>query len=410
MTDTKISEFFDKAVVLRSQIITDTLNDFMTLFCSVENECKNLQKSKAIYGINKRETFNFFEPINKYWREDFHDIVISQILDPSTKEIGDIEYLRIFCSELCGMTNFPFDDTVTVEKQAGRIDILISDRNNAIIFESKINGARDQQNQLARYYDYVTNKLKKKVLGIVYLRHLRDENKLPPFADYSPEYKDKTVLIQKLLIPIPVLDSKSENDLCHRFLDKCSEKSKKITAKIYIQQYSDLLKNLGGKSMIMNIEKELFTKLFGDATSIQMMMDIAQIWNDRYNLLYDILSKKLIEEGCFFYEDDQIRKDIDDDIFIFFELEYPDNVEGCRFLFGVESQKDKISKNIKKKFDQILRCQEYSFILSDIDCNESWCFGVYLKEKLLGPIDEVFKDLLGNYRILEEKVRKVLDE
>ena len=145
-----------------------------------------------------------------------------------------------------------------VEKQKGGIDILIHDEHNAIIIESKINNAIDQKNQLARYLRYVKNKLKKTVLAIVYIRPIYNEYKQPPLETYEIEYESETAEVRNILVPVSVIASKSENDLCRSFLDKCSRKTKNEKARVYIQQYSELLKLKGGSKMLTNVEETVF--------------------------------------------------------------------------------------------------------------------------------------------------------
>jgi hypothetical protein len=126
--------------------------------------------------------------------------------------------------------------------------MLISDKRRAIIIESKINGAVDQEDQLPRYYRYVTGVLEKEVLAVVYLRPFCDENRMPPFEDYSVGYREEAERIKKLLIPILVAAA-NHPDLCG-FLDICCGIARtNPTAEIYIRQYTELLKTLGGNDI-----------------------------------------------------------------------------------------------------------------------------------------------------------------
>jgi hypothetical protein len=284
------------------------LEKYKILLDSIEKETKELEEIQKKYGFRERSTFNFFEPLKKYWHEIFHEIILSQILNPRTKEIGNIAYLDVFTDLLHSIKedynqNIRFDKDVAVETEIGNndygyIDILISDKRRAIIIESKINGAVDQENQLARYYQYVTGVLKKEVLAVVYLRPFGDENKMPPFEYYSDEYNEEVERIKKLLIPVPVAAA-NRLDLCHGFLDICYGIARNDMAKIYIKQYSDLLKTLGGNKMTLNIEKKLFKKLFENADSARKTADIGEVWEKRWLILASLIHDALEEEQDF---------------------------------------------------------------------------------------------------------------
>jgi hypothetical protein len=283
------------------------LDEYKAILNLIGDESKELKNIRKIYGQLERSTFNFFRSIDKYWKESFHEIILMQILDPHTTEIGNLEYLYKFTELLHKINNnyiYKFDGGVKVENQigdreSGFIDILIYDDCKAIIIESKINGAEDQENQLARYYRYVKNTLKKEVLAIVYIRPMGDENKMPPLCEYSEEYKDEVEIIKKLLIPITVVDSKDQVDLCHGFLDICYDKKATAKANVFIEQYSELLKIMGENKMAMNIEKDMFKNLFADDENAAKVADIGEIWNKRRLILAAIIQDKLVEEMGF---------------------------------------------------------------------------------------------------------------
>ena len=56
--------------------LIDELEIHISLF---ENERNDLRLIRETYGELERKSFNFFESIDKYWYEAFHEIIITQI-------------------------------------------------------------------------------------------------------------------------------------------------------------------------------------------------------------------------------------------------------------------------------------------------------------------------------------------
>lgn len=114
------------------------------------------------------ENFNIFRILNVESSEvRLHSVLLAEFLNPKGSHgQGDI-YLKLFVEQL-GIHKFDtLSAKVDVEKHAGtlcqntisggRIDILLTDKNNSqIIIENKIY-AQDQENQLLRYYNYNNN-------------------------------------------------------------------------------------------------------------------------------------------------------------------------------------------------------------------------------------------------------------
>jgi hypothetical protein len=397
------------------------LDEYNVLLKLMEKESPVLSNIREVYGLLDRTTFNFFEPIDKYWFEDFHEIILTQILNPRTKEIGNIRYLHVFekllhdINENYNQDNI-FDNNVIVENQIGDeehgyIDILISDDDKAIIIESKINGAKDQDNQLARYYRYVTKVLNKKIMAIVYLRPVDDENKMPPFNDYTKEYEEDVNNINKLklLIPVSIVNRSNKIDLCHGFLDICRNIDNIDKARIYIKQYSELLKILGGKKMIMNIEKEIFKKLFGDTGSVVKTTDIGEIWDNRRKILASLIQDKLIKEKEFRPDGDEYAyKDVNDKIKLTFIYDPSYKKIGNDYVFGF-SFFEKITNQIKQDLEKILGDMGFeNFLSKEIECIEDWLVIKRLYITINKPVDEIIKNVLDMYTLLESKAMKKL--
>ncbi|MEG1899673.1 MAG: PD-(D/E)XK nuclease family protein [Bacteroidales bacterium] len=93
-----------------------------------------------------------------------HSSIIAELLNPKgSHKMGDF-FLKKFTSKFVKLSLNSSAVNVEVEKyigeiseeKGGRLDILITDKENTIIIENKIY-ATDQKNQLVRYYNYKTN-------------------------------------------------------------------------------------------------------------------------------------------------------------------------------------------------------------------------------------------------------------
>lgn len=393
----KISLFYDQ--------ILNKYKNYLKLF---EIESKELKNIRETYLQLEKETFNCFEGIEKYRREDFNDIIISQILNPDTKEIGNIKYLHIFIELLCKINENlnlkqKFIDNAKVERQIGNmehgfIDILISDKNNAIIVESKINNAPDQDNQLARYYLYVKNILKKEALAMVYIRPVYDEYKMPPFEDYSEEYRNEIENIEKILVPVSIINSKNQIDFCHGFLDICCNLNVMDKAGIYIKQYSDLLKKIGGNKMAANISKEMFKKLFGDSDSVAITNDIGEIWDDRWFILSSIIQEKLVKDMKFEPDGDRYcYKKINNNLKLAFIYDPDYKKIGDAYIIGFSY--DSINKAAKEKLKEYLNNFDSALVKfsEESDDIEDWLIVREINISLDKTIDEILNDVLQLY-------------
>lgn len=138
------------------------------------------------------ENFNIFSVIGVQRKEvRLHSAFIAELLNPQGSHgLGD-SFLVAFLENTLGKKNYSIETktaNVVVEyvigpisedgKRGGRIDILLTDKqNNAIIIENKID-ASDQENQLLRYYNYAKDK--KLSYDLIYLT--KEGNKA---SDYS---------------------------------------------------------------------------------------------------------------------------------------------------------------------------------------------------------------------------------
>jgi hypothetical protein len=414
-----IYSFLNESYILYS----NSVSCINTYFKSVEIDIQKLEDIKEKYGITERETFNFFTPIKKYWHEDFHEIILLQILNPKTPEIGCISYLNRF-SELLSEISKEYvskiilaewnEHEVVVEnqypveekngdKRKGRIDILIHDDNKAIIIESKINNAGPRDDQLARYFDYIENTVGKTVVAVAYIRPVGDEKKMPSF-EVSKRYTETIKRVEELLVPISVVNSQNQKDLCHYFLDTCCELGKNNKAKVFIQQYSDLLKNLGGKKMIKGIEKDIFKKLFEDADSIKKITAIGDVWENRYSILGALINESLKEMGFTSDGEQYTYKEITDTISLTFIYDPEWKEAKGHYIFGFSCEY--ATKEQKTDCETILKEKDFQHNLYEevvsVDGGKGHIIAKYLPLECDRPPAEIIKSVMDLYKRLEE--------
>jgi PD-(D/E)XK nuclease superfamily protein len=334
---------------------------FLSSIKTITGKIKNKREE---YKFDRELNFNIFTSVSDtYYRENFHSYILTDILNPYTEGIGNKKYLDLFIEILNKKNNkikIPkFKNDIVVVREKERIDILIHDNKNAIIIENKINNAPDQPNQLGRYFKTV----KQDVAAIVYL--ILAPGKKPDLnykndKDYSKKdyYKNIAEIKEKLII-LSVIDNKNEIDLTHDFLDKCNEitETENILAKVFIEQYSILLKHLGGKQIIMKYQQELLQKICLKKENIDIVKELVEIWKERdtlstkifINSIHDQLSKRnyVIHNGM-------IKKEINkkEKLFLVFSHDNYNNNEK-QYYFGFAKDDGKLSTNDKKILEDI---------------------------------------------------------
>ena len=149
--------------------------------------------------------FNVFRIVSEtYYHENFHSDVLAAFLDMKGAHGGETRYLHQFIRLLKNHSPSITQDLhaqeftdYTTAREKGRIDIRILDDTNrkAIIIENKIYNAVDQECQLPRYVDDVTES-GYKVVAVVYLS--LNGHKWPNRSDWK--HPDDDAKIDPLLI------------------------------------------------------------------------------------------------------------------------------------------------------------------------------------------------------------------
>jgi hypothetical protein len=261
--------------------------------------------------------FNLFELISDhYYRETFHSDILKALLDPHGKHQGGKKYLDLFLQFINSRRaaiNLQDYSNAQVEREEGRIDILIKGLNNsrraainlqdysnaqvereegridilikglkhAIIIENKIYDAKDPPEQLPRYLKKVTDN-DYDCDAIIYLRLNGDT---PP--DNMAEWPDDKwkQQVKDLLIVICAYDH-SENNLLKGWIEPCekeSEKSKNADAQHILRQYGKIIEKLGGNIMNKPIMKEFYETVVKDETNFKTFLSLKKMWDELIN-------------------------------------------------------------------------------------------------------------------------------
>lgn len=307
---------------------TKKLNDFLNKKC-----CTYLNKKKEIYkkhDIDGSLKFNFFESISDlYYREKFHSDILEVILNPNTKEIGRNYFMQEFVNFL-GLKPEQFDCSafeVIKENPTGKIkwvdnngkkcekegyiDLLIKNKNQAIIVENKINYAPDMDNQLVRYMKYVKEVLKIETYAVVYMTLKEEDSKRPPIDSYDKDFIEYTNQLRNggILKEVYAVADEGTKSLENNFLPNCQERLRKEsefsknkdikqacnTANVYIEQYRLLLKHLGGEAYMSQTDKDTIRDIFSSKEKLETALDFMDIWNNREDECIRNSDRKFIE-------------------------------------------------------------------------------------------------------------------
>lgn len=211
----------------------------------VKKLIKNTQDLRKKYSESRNEflkksKFNPFCLMSDiYHRENFHSDIIKEILNPKGFHGDGKIYLLCFIDYINGICNKNIDykeyENATVEREDGRVDILISSKKKCIIIESKINVAPNMPRQLPRYLEHTQN-LNLECEAIIYLSLNQ-----PKEMSYSGWHKNEIKKIKSLLIPIIAYGG--ENSLHKGWLESCSKCGSENSSNT-IKYYQNLLEYL----------------------------------------------------------------------------------------------------------------------------------------------------------------------
>lgn len=272
----------------------------------------NIEKILFDYSkaLDKRQEyelgFNLFSLISEtYHYENFHSNILYHILNPCAKHKQNYTYLNLFIQFIKEhFNNINIDDYKNAEvheeysNNQRRIDLLIisHEKKKAIIIENKINGAKDMENQIPAYYEYLCKEKSCDVDAVIYLS--LDGKKKPDLSKWyvsketENEIRDKTLYLSAFDIP-----TTHNKDIYSGWLQKCIDKTKECTDEYFVlKQYQQLLKSLRGYIMETNELEKLFIEISTDKKKVQNFELLANAFKNMYLYVGQRFAEKLISK------------------------------------------------------------------------------------------------------------------
>jgi hypothetical protein len=383
--------------------------EYVEFLNSLKDISKTLENIRNEYDFTQANRFNIFSSISdSYRKENFHSDILKNLLNPQTPDIGNPAYLDVFYNllrevkkskgEANAIPDIEFDDSVSVEREKGRIDIFIHDKKHGIIIENKINDAPDQDDQLAHYLEYA-KKNDIEVAAVVYIPPV-DFIKNPLLDDYSKRYqKDIVPEIKNKLVVLPVID-RTKNDIVHGFLDKIADPGASEIARVYIRQYSDLLKEMGERIMEMD-EKKKLAKLILAQNHVKLTEDIVNTYNDT-QIIGQIICEELNKKNGFTKYDDWTYHKQVGEIWMYFSFGGKKHTIQLWSDYGAKD---------RKKIKEVLGSDDFKEGLSEPklgkkDAN-AWVFITHFKDGKLKSIKAMKDFVVNKFVLLEEKCKEI---
>ena len=356
---------------------------------------QSLQKIIKDYNIVNNSNFNIFSSISDiYHRENFHSDIIKLILDPTTEKIGNSKNIELFVKLLKKIKpklKIMVGKNISIEREKGRIDILLyDDKNNAIIIENKINFAEDQDDQLGRYYS-TTIKKGLTVNAIVYLTLIPEKILDIEYSIKNKKLRDK---IKDLIIPISVINKNKGINFSDDFIEKCLTNSENIVSRVYYSEYNELIKHLGGTAMTMDLDRDAIKDIYTDREKLTKFNLFGSLWDKRWDVIKGIIKEQLEENDFQIHPDDKntMYCKIDDIVSLGYHL------KDLSFGFVYTPGTKKFSK-IHDRLKSIVENKKLKNIFnkSSADSNDGWAW----KDIDIDKIGN-FENIIINFNMLRE--------
>lgn len=237
-----------------------------------------------------------------------HTPILKELLDPNGSHGQKAFFLKSFIKYL-GL-DFQLDEYVSIKKEFrcenGQIDILIQNKNKAMIIENKIY-AEDQNKQLNRYYNYCIGQKKHPL--IIYLTLNGDEPSASSLGVIK-KLNDQYVIVlndEQHFVDLRCI-SYAENIInwLESVLTEVQLSNNLVSA---ISQYVNLLKLLtdkvitGGKELNMMLEN-LNSEELAAIKLISRQFDSSEYRGYLLFQLFSSVQKKIIDSGNFIISDD----------------------------------------------------------------------------------------------------------
>lgn len=221
--------------------------------------------------------FNLFTLISDtYYKENFHSDILFALLSVRVEGMirQPVEIFLDYLKELGASLNLRNYNSVVIEREKGRLDLLIFDTisKRCVIIENKINNAPDMDRQIPRYVKYVTEKRGFECECIVYLT--LDGNKNPSKINWTSK---EVEYIGHRLKSIAAYND-THKDLYSGWISKLEKSTTHIDILFVLRQYGTLLKKIGGnvmnKIIIESFYKEMLdVEKYKTAQSVKIMLE-----------------------------------------------------------------------------------------------------------------------------------------
>jgi len=203
---------------------------------SIFNNVLKLSKSfMPIYKKEKEKLPYHINILDLIWaNENTHSRIFRKLLNQNS--LGKYDILEQFYDYLNtikpNFNNKPIKPQISNEKE--RIDLLIKDKDFALIIENKIHGAKDQPNQLARYIDKVGKGIKEEQIWIIYLTRNGGEPEDQSWGNYKEKFEERFIELSYRKHILPWLETV--------VLPNCRVKD--VYLKSTLEQYIDYLQGM----------------------------------------------------------------------------------------------------------------------------------------------------------------------
>ena len=212
--------------------------------------------------LKAEHNFNIFSILRNGADEvHVHSNFIQELLNPLGSHRKEKEFLEKFL-ETAGIEGFDTAEA-QVYKEQSKIDVLIHNRDQAIIIENKI-WARDQDKQLERYYQKIRNRFSD--IWIIYLTLHGDEPSENSIGNLPNEVKENRLFILSYSFQIS------------KWIDECiAICARQPILRETLIQYKNLIEGLTGKSMSSEQRKEVIDLLSKNDNILKAQV-IAENW------------------------------------------------------------------------------------------------------------------------------------
>jgi hypothetical protein len=270
MAEEKEILYINKALSFTNEISKFENTEFSEAinFLNPFTELYNKEEQKLPYHVNIIDELRA--------GENAHSRILTKLLQFNVN--GKYELLQSFIDKL-GINHILQNPKITCEKE--RIDLLIMDKDFALIIENKVHDAVDQPAQLARYIEKVKERnYKEEQIHIVYLTKYGDKevaNQTWELAEKN--YKDK---FEKRFYPVSF---RSEVfSWAKEYLPNC--RIKDVYLKSTLEQYID---HLEGIFNLREIQKHMNQKLK------QHIIETLSLTNEKTEKRISVIDEKITE-------------------------------------------------------------------------------------------------------------------